>query len=842
MLLSMFGIVLGVAGILAIGVTNATALSSITSVFSDAAGKTNLSIISAKADEGFAEGVLRRVSQRTGIAAAIPILRVQTVLADEAPPPEIGLSFFGSGVEGLTLHGIDPQLEPLARDYKLTAGRFLSDDPNADEVVLVETYANDKDIRLGKAIQVATPGGAEDLRVVGLMAKEGPGLTNSGAFGVIPLTLAQKLFDRVDELDQIDIIASPQESSSAGLEGLKTSLQNALGKDYSVIFPAAQGKRMSQMLGTYSIGLNFLSGMALFVGAFLIYNAFSMTVVERTREFGLMRLVGMTAGQVRVQVLVEAAVLGVLGSLLGLALGVLMAQGLSQLMGTLLAQDLTQMQIPPDIVATSVLVGVCVTVLAAMLPAWQAGRISPLEALRQRASGQAPLMLRYGWLIGGILLAISAAMLLWNPFPYDVQFRMGSMVVFSLFLGATLIIPLSVNIGERLMRPVVRLVYGSSGRLGSRNVRRAVLRTTLTVAALMIGVSMVIVVRGMTEPFKYDLQSWLDAYIGGDLYVSSSVGMGSRVWRRLESVEGVAAVAPVRYFDTTWLKPNGGKETLILMGIDPAQHTQVTSFVFAQGQDQPQQAVDRLAAGDAVFISTVLAEKYGLHQGDALTLNTRSGPHDFEIAAVVTDFYNQGLVAIGSWDDMRRYFRISDASAFLLSVADGYSTEDVRARIDALYGKRDHLTIESNQAIKERIFRLMGQAFSMFDVLAMIAVLVASLGIVNTLTMNVMERTQEIGMLRGLGMTRGQVVLMLLAEAGMIGLVGGLLGLVLGVILSSIFLQSMTAMSGYQLTYILPTQGIAVGLVLSIVVAHLAAALPARRAARVRILDAIHYE
>jgi putative ABC transport system permease protein len=136
----------------------------------------------------------------------------------------------------------------------------------------------------------------------------------------------------------------------------------------------------------------------------------------------------------------------------------------------------------------------------------------------------------------------------------------------------------------------------------------------------------------------------------------------------------------------------------------------------------------------------------------------------------------------------------------------------------------------------------MDQAFSMFDVLAMIAVLVASLGIVNTLTMNVMERTQEIGMLRGLGMTRGQVVLMILAEAGMIGLVGGLLGLVFGVILSRIFLLSMTAMSGYQLTYILPTQGIIVGLVLAIVVAHVAATLPARRAARVRILDAIHYE
>lgn len=252
--------------------------------------------------------------------------------------------------------------------------------------------------------------------------------------------------------------------------------------------------------------------------------------------------------------------------------------------------------------------------------------------------------------------------------------------------------------------------------------------------------------------------------------------------------------------------------------------------------------MQQLAGGEAVFISSVLAEKYNLGPGDQISLLTRIGERHFKIVAVVVDYYNQGLVVSGSWGDMERYFRLKDANAFLLKASPGYPPEEIQERIENDFGKRDHLVVESNQTLLDRVSLLMQQAFSMFDVLALIAVLVGFMGIANTLTMNVMERTQEIGMLRSVGMTRGQVIRMVLAEAAQIGLMGGLLGLIFGIILSRIFMLAMTAMSGYHLVYTLSVERVLVAVLVALLVSQVAAMLPAVRASRTPILDAIQYE
>jgi putative ABC transport system permease protein len=191
---------------------------------------------------------------------------------------------------------------------------------------------------------------------------------------------------------------------------------------------------------------------------------------------------------------------------------------------------------------------------------------------------------------------------------------------------------------------------------------------------------------------------------------------------------------------------------------------------------------------------------------------------------------------------MRRYFRINDASTYLVKVDQDASVSSVQERIDQLYGKRYQLILESNLSIRKRVLNLMDQAFSLFDVMSLIAIVVGGLGIVNTLTMSVMERLQEIGMLRAIGMTRAQITRMILAEAGVIGIIGGFLGLITGVILARILFIGMTTMSGYQLTFILPFGGVLLSLVAAFVISQLAALLPARRAAGVRILEAVQYE
>jgi putative ABC transport system permease protein len=170
------------------------------------------------------------------------------------------------------------------------------------------------------------------------------------------------------------------------------------------------------------------------------------------------------------------------------------------------------------------------------------------------------------------------------------------------------------------------------------------------------------------------------------------------------------------------------------------------------------------------------------------------------------------------------------------------SVDALQAKIEDLYGRRYHLTIESNESVRKRALNLMSQAFRMFDVLTLISIVIGSLGVVNTLTMSVIERTREIGMLRAIGTTRGQIVQMVLAEAGLMGVIGGVIGLITGIVLARILFIGMTTMSGYQLTFVLPPEAIFISLIAALVVSQLAAIPPSIRAGRIQILEAIHYE
>jgi putative ABC transport system permease protein len=839
-LLSGFGIVLGVAGVLAISITNQAALDSITRLFADTSGRVSLSIAAAGSDSGFPDGIQSTAASVPGVASVLPLLRAQTILAGEATDGEIGISFFGASAGGLLLHGIDPVTDPAARDYVMAEGQFLSSNGNAYEIVLTETYAEDVEAAVGERIEILTPNGVERLRLVGIMAREGPGMTNNGAFGIIPLHTAQEMFNRQGTLDQLDILA--QDTNSAALESLRQNLQVRLGSSYSVTFPSSQGQRMTQMMANYQIGLNFMSGIALFVGAFLIYNAFAMNLVERTREFGMLRTIGMTRRQITGQMLVEALVMGIAGSALGAAAGLALSRGLAVLMGTLLGTDLGEIQLSTGALLVSMALGLFVTLGAAALPSLQAGRVSPMTALRIRGAQQEGWLVRNGWKPGLLLLIMATALLVWNPFAYDPLFILGSLTVFALFTGAALMIPVTVTHWERLNRPLMKVLYGSSGFLGSRNIQRSRVRTTLTVAALMVGVSMIMTTQSLTGSFASDLRTWIDSYIGGDLYVSSSVPLRGDIARRIESVPGVAAVAQIRYLPVEWQVSEKSFENINLMAIEPGSYSRVTSFVFTDSSIDVNAALTRLAAGGAVFVSSVLSEKYNLQPGDRVFIKTRQGLRPFEVAAVVIDFYNQGLVMNASWSDMRRYFRVNDASTYLVKVRDGYQPGAVEQQIDTLYGKRYRLLIETNTAIRGRVLTLMNQAFQMFDLLAIIAVVIGSFGVINTLTMNVIERTREIGMLRATGMTRGQVIRMILAEAGLMGMIGGILGLAYGALLARIILIGMTSMSGYRLDFQMPGSAVLTGIIIALVVSQAAAFLPARRAARTKILEAIQYE
>ena len=838
--LTLFGIVLGVAAMFSINYVNQNAYDSIAQLFEGTSGKVSLEVRNAANVGGFSEDVLEVVQKTEGVAEALPVLQLLAALPEETPD-EVSLSFFGMGSGGLTLYGIDPVKDPGIRDYRLTQGSFLDSSPETPEIVLVEDYALENEIEVGQTISILTAFGLTEVKIVGLMAKEGAGLTNMGKFGVLELGAAQKIAQREGEIDRIDIRSDADESNPDFLEGIKNDLALELGDSYAVVYPANQGKQMSQMLTGYQLSLNFMAGIALFVGAFLIYNALSMTVAERSHELGLLRCVGMTRRQVSAQVIIEGCILGILGALAGAGVGILMSKGLTSLMSQILGQPLKTGSIPPDILMASMVIGILVTLISAFIPAYQAGRISPLEALQVRGRQSSGRLFKYGWIAGFLLLVLSAGILVWNPFPYDVQFRLGSMTVFALFLGATLMIPVTIRGWQRISRWPLRMLFGNLGEIGSRNLERAPKRTMLTCAALMVGVSMIVSTLGITGSFTADLKEWMDAYMGGEIFVGAAVPLTRNLRGNLESLQGVGTATPVRTIEATWLREDT-EEKISFMGVDPASYTAITRFVYSSKEVDQDKVLAELSQGGSIFISEVIAQKYGVKVGDQLTLKTRGSNQAFTVAAVVLDFSNQGLVVTGNLTDLEKYFDVLDVNTFYVNTAEGVEVSETIRQIKEEYQEDYQLIIESNSAIKERADDLMQQAFSMFDVLGILAVMVAALGVLNTLSMSVVERTREIGMLRSMGMTRFQVVKMILAEAGLMGIIGGLLGLGLGLLLTKILLSAMGAMSGYSLEFIVPTKALWMSIVVALVTSQLAALLPAIRAAKTPMLSAIHYE
>ncbi len=844
-LLTALGIIIGVAVIMAVDVTNATTLASIRNLFDETSGRASLLVEPAATEgAGFKESVLAAVQRVKGVEVTAPMISVRAGLVGYNP---LGALRFGSPVSAfVTVLGVDPAVDPRVHIYRLVEGRLLL--PEDEHVTLITVaLAEDLERSVGDEVEITTPEGTARLKIVGIIDKEGIGRTNDGWVLIVPLETAQDLFLMRGQLTQIDIVVNREIAESPeSLDALKQEVQSRLPRDVSVSYPAARGKLISQMLQTYQLGLQFFGAVAIFVGGFLIYNTFSMTVLERTREIGMLRSIGATRRQIVFLVLAESLVLALCGSLLGIAGGLGLARGLIRAMAELLSTELETFAVPPFSLVKSLLVGVGVTLASSLLPAYQAGRVTPLEAIRVYGQGVSHERLsRWAASVGAVLFV--GCVLLFTQeelVPSAVRVQVGIASIFGLLLGAALLIPLGLILVERPLRWLLAAFYGPEGQLGSRNVERAPTRTALTVAALMVGVTMVIALGEMSYSFRQDILAWVDTAIGGDLYVRSASSMRPELGQRLLAVPGVKAVTPVSFFRVRVLVPDRDEEPFSVVGIaiEPESYLQIASFKFADQQTDVAARVQELARGDAVFVSTTLADRYGLQRGDTIILETRRGRRPFRVAAVIVDFTAQGNTITLSRRDLYRYFGERRVTSFTVDVEPGADPEAVRRAIEDRFGKRENVTVESSREFRQRVINLMNQSFALLNTLVAIAVLVSSFGLINTLMMNVFERTREIGMLRSLGATRRQIVKMVLAESATLGLTGGVFGLGLGLILARFMVQGLNTVGGYRLVYQFTWFPVILGLVVALLVSQAAALYPARRAAAINIVEAIKHE
>lgn len=845
-LLTVTGVLLGVSVVLAIQVTNQTTIDSLRSVFNRAIGSASLLIVpSAEKEEYLKENLLPTIQSINGVTLAVPTLIARTLPADEADDWKIAINLTGvASGNFFLLYGIDPALDPQVRVYELADGRMPQS--GRYEIVLPKKYAEDKNLRVGNFFILLTPSGTTRLKICGLLADEGVALINDGVVGFTNLKVVQDQFGPKDKFDEIAIKVPTQISDRPNqLEALKNTIQQRIGAQGDVVYPEARGQIVGQMLATYQLGLSLFSIIAIFVGAYLVYNTFSMTVAERTREIGMLRAIGMSRKQTLLSVMGEALLISIVGSALGIPLGLVLARGLIRMTGSVITPVQGFLSLGWNTLFQAILVGVGVALAASLYPAWQAAHISPMDALRVHARRERKSS-QWLWISGFGLILFGFVIIYGFRWPEAWLFTIGSSAVFSIFSGATLTVTLAVRYLELLTRSIARQIYGNEGALGSANVRRSISRTTLTVASLMVALTMIISITSVSNSFKKDMSAWIDSALGGDLYVRSAVPMRESFGRQLRSVPGVAVVTPTRVITVRAAPeslPEGVQQNdFYFNAIDPDSYRKIADLQFTSSQGNSEENWARFKKGGAVFISNVTSDRYQLSQGDKITLLTHRGKQDFTIAGVILDFTGQRGVIYGTYQDLHLYFAEQGADRFTLKVADGYSVSQVADEIEKRYQKRRHISLQTTQDFKEGILELVERSFNLFDVLGFIGVIIGGLGVVNTLTMNIIERQREIGGLRSIGMTRTQVVRMVLAEALAHGIMGGIYGLIFGYLIAQVMILGMNLMIGYDLVYRFTLQPYLIGVILALGIAQLAAYAPARRAARVNIIDAIKHE
>jgi putative ABC transport system permease protein len=395
---------------------------------------------------------------------------------------------------------------------------------------------------------------------------------------------------------------------------------------------------------------------------------------------------------------------------------------------------------------------------------------------------------------------------------------------------------------EWVIRPLTLFIFGNEGRIGSSNINRARGRTALTVAALMVGISMVVGINGLTNSFEQDIEQWMGSALGGDLFVRSPLPMQPDLEARLLALPEVTAVTATRIVASRMLTSNGDDEFALFVAIDPETYQTVRDLRIQEGLAVPE-LMARLAEGGALYVGADVANKFDLDVGEIVTMETRRGRREFEIVAIVMDFGAGETPSVtGSMADLQRYFGVTDVNSFSVKLAEGAALTAVANTIENQLGRGKNLSVEGKAAFEEKIRSLSAEAFSLFDVLGLIGLVVAALGVINTMLMNVLERTRELGGLRSLGMSRRQVRRMILAEATTMGFIGAIFGVGFGAVLSDVFIIGLRSIGGFVLTSQVPVVPMIYSFFLAYLVALLAAWYPAVRASQVNIIAAIKNE
>jgi putative ABC transport system permease protein len=734
--------------------------------------------------------------------------------------------------------GIDsaPEYERF-NPLNLVEGRWPE---GAEQVAIDERVADEEKLGIGDRVGVAALGPAQQFEIVGVARYGDLSSLGSATFAIFDVPTAQALLGKKGELDAIQVAAE----EGIEPEQLVTSIRAEVGSSATVRSGTEQASEDSQDVAMFTNIIRYFlltfAGIALFVGAFVIFNTLSITVAQRTREFATLRTVGASRRQVLTSVIVEALVIGLLASVLGLFAGLGLAVGLNELFVALnLDLPRTDTVFATRTIVVSLLVGTVVTLVAGLSPALRATRVPPIAAVREGAELPRSALSRHApsIAIGTVVLAVvtlSYAMLA-PDVETGTRFILLGVGVLALFVGVALLSSRFVIPLTRFVGLPARRLGGAAGRLAEGNAMRNPARTASTAAALMIGIALVTFVGVLAQGIRVSNSDAIEQQIQADLVVTSQDGyteFPAAVGDAVAKLGGTEVVSNVRQ-DVAEIDEKGAN----LTGLDASTITEVYDFRWTDGSDQ---ALANLGDDGAVLPDDVADDKE-LAVGDSFTVLTPDNARrEFVVRGIYdgSPFYpllGTASVSLAAFDQLydrprNRFTLINYAGA-----PSAAHKQSVEQGLEAFPDTR----VQTRQEWIDKEDEEISQFLLLLYVLLALSVVVSLFGMVNTLALSVFERTRELGMLRAVGMTRRQVRRMVRHESVITALIGASLGLPLGIFLALLVTQ---ALSEYDLQFAVPFGAMITFVIVAVIAGILAAILPARRAARLRVLEALQYE
>jgi putative ABC transport system permease protein len=702
------------------------------------------------------------------------------------------------------------------------------------EVVIDATTAQEHNFRVGDRIRVLFQGPSETFSIVGILGFGEADSLGGATLAAFESETARRVLQAGDAVDSILVQAAEGVPSVQ----LRNRISSVLPEGVEAVTGEAAAEEQSDAikegLGFLSTSLLVFAGVALFVGAFTIFNTFNILVTQRTRELALLRALGAGPGQVIRSVLAEALAVGLVAWILGLLGGIGLALGLQALLSAFgIDLPTTGLQVLPRTIVVSLLVGVGVTLAASIAPARRAARIPPIAAMRD-VEAVRPVPLGRRTAIGGTVVAVGIAALFGGLF-LDVgnPLALVGLGVAVVFLGVAVLSPVICRPLARAIGSPLPRIAALPGKLGRENAMRNPRRTAATSAALMVGLALVGTFLILGSSLKVSVGKAIDESLRADYTMSVQggfTGFSPALADQARQLEGVEVVSAVRFGE--WRKPGSGG-TKFVAAVDPATVERVVELDVQTG------SVSALDAR-SVMLHTSVAESEGLEVGSTFEMEfAATGIVPMRVVAIYDEsrFLDDFIVSLESYE--QNFSQQLDWQV-LLKLAPGVSPGAVRQDLEALQREFPNIDVQNQAEVREAQEEQINAVLGLVSALLSLAVLIALLGIVNTLVLSVYERTRELGLLRAVGMSRGQVRRMIRWESVVIALIGGILGLTVGVFFGWALVRAL-ADEGVT-DFAAPAGQLVVFLVTAGLVGVVAAIWPARRAAKLDVLRAISYE